>query len=137
MIRRATLEDAAGIAPLLGELGYPSTPAQAEARLAALPANELVFVAELDGAVAGLAGLRVEPLLELDDPWGRLTALVVGSRWRGRGVGESLVRAVEEEARARGCAGIVLSSGHQRVDAHAFYERLGYEHTGRRFSKRL
>ena len=137
MIRRATLEDAAGIAPLLGELGYPSSPAQVEARLAALPASELVLVADVDGQVAGLAGLRVEPLLELDAPWGRLTVLVVGSQWRGRGVGESLVRAVEEEARASGCEGVVLSSGNHRVDAHAFYERVGYEATGRRFSKRL
>ena len=63
--------------------------------------------------------------------------LVVGSQWRGRGVGESLVRAVEEEARASGCEGVVLSSGNHRVDAHAFYARVGYEATGRRFSKRL
>jgi predicted N-acetyltransferase YhbS len=137
VIRRAAPEDAAGIAPLLGELGYPSTPAQVEARLAALPANELVLVAVVEGQVAGLAGMRVEPLIELDEPWGRLTALVVGSRWRGRGLGESLVRAVEDEARGRGCAGVVLSSGNHRVDAHAFYERVGYESTGRRFSKRL
>ena len=137
MIRRATSADAAGIAPLLGELGYPSTPAQVEARLAALTAGELVLVAEVEGEVAGLAGLRVEPLLERDRPWGRLTSMVVGSRWRRRGLGESLVRAVEEEARRRGCEGVVLSSGHQRVDAHAFYERLGYEHSGRRFSKKL
>jgi ribosomal protein S18 acetylase RimI-like enzyme len=137
VIRRANPEDAAGIAPLLDELGYPSTAAQVEARLAALPAGELVLVAELDGQVAGLAGLRVEPLIERDDPSGRLTALVVGSRWRGRGLGETLVRAVEEEARARGCERVVLSSGTHRDDAHGFYERVGYEVTGRRFAKQL
>jgi predicted N-acetyltransferase YhbS len=137
LIRRATSEDAAEIAPLLDDLGYPSTATQVEARLAALPPQELVLVAQVDGRIAGLAGLRVEPLLERDNPWGRLTALVVGTRWRRRGVGESLVRAVEAEARARGCEGIVLSSGHHRDEAHAFYEHLGYEHSGRRFSKRL
>jgi GNAT superfamily N-acetyltransferase len=125
------------IAALLDELGYPSTAAQVEARLAALPADELMLVAEVDGQVAGLAGLRVEPLIERDEPSGRLTALVVASRWRGRGVGESLVRAVEEEARARGCERIVLSSGNHRAEAHVFYERLAYEATGRRFAKEL
>jgi GNAT superfamily N-acetyltransferase len=125
------------IAALLDELGYPSTAAQVEARLAALPAGELVLVAEIDGQVAGLAGLRVEPLIERDEPSGRLTALVVASRWRGRGLGESVVRAVEEEARARGCQRIVLSSGNHRGEAHAFYERLAYEATGRRFAKEL
>jgi predicted N-acetyltransferase YhbS len=137
VIRRATSADAAAIAPLLDELGYPSTAAQVEARLAALPADELVLVAEVDGQVAALAGLRVERLLERDEPSGRLTALVVGSRWRGRGLGESLVRAVEEEARAHGCERVVLTSGNHRSEAHTFYGRLGYEPTGRRFAKQL
>jgi len=136
-VRTARRADAAGIASLLDDLGYPSTAAQVEARLAALPPDELVLVAEVAGRLAGLAALRVEPLIERDEPVGRLAALVVAKRYRRRGVGATLVRAVEAEARARRCEFVVLNSGDRRSGAHAFYERLGYEATGRRFSKRL
>jgi len=30
-----------------------------------------------------------------------------------------------------------LNTAHRRADAHAFYEALGYEHTGRRYAKKL
>jgi GNAT superfamily N-acetyltransferase len=137
VIRSATPADSAAIAPLLDQLGYPSTAAQVGARLVALLADELVLVAEEEGAIAGLSGLRVERLIERDEPVARLTALVVGEQFRRRGVGAALVAAVENEARARGCALLVLNSGSTRTDAHAFYERLGYETTGRRFAKEL
>jgi hypothetical protein len=29
------------------------------------------------------------------------------------------------------------AAAHRRADAHAFYEALGYEHTGRRYAKKL
>jgi hypothetical protein len=29
------------------------------------------------------------------------------------------------------------AAAHRRVDAHAFYETLGYAHTGRRYKKQL
>lgn len=137
VIRRAGGTDAETIAVLLDELGYPSTPSQVTARLEALAADELLLLAEVDGSVAGLAGLRVERLIETDEPAARLTALVVAEDQRGRGVGAALVRAVEQEARRRGCGRIVLTSGDQRDGAHAFYEHLGYQPTGRRFAKPL
>jgi hypothetical protein len=40
-------------------------------------------------------------------------------------------------ARALGANRIVDTSGLARTDAHAFYERIGYEHTARRFSRSL
>ena len=44
---------------------------------------------------------------------------------------------LEQEARARGGKTMVLNTAHRRSDAHAFYESLGYEHTGRRYAKNL
>ena len=43
--------------------------------------------------------------------------------------------ALEAEARRRGGKFMVLNTAHRRADAHAFYEALGYEHTGRRYAK--
>jgi len=138
-LREPTPEDAAAIASLLGELGYPSTPEQATERLARIAADPstLALVAEVDGEVAGLAALHVQNLVERDEPGCEVAALVVGERFRRRGIGELLMRAIEDEARARGGRHLVLNTAHRRADAHAFYEALGYEHTGRRYAKEL
>jgi GNAT superfamily N-acetyltransferase len=133
--------DAAGVAALLTELGYPTTAGQAAARLerlAAEPATKLL-VAEIgpEKGLAGLAGVRAENLLEQDRPSARLIALVVAERFRRRGVASALVEAAEAEAVALGCSRIVLTSADRREDAHAFYLAAGYEQTGRRFAKEL
>lgn len=138
-IREAGLDDAAAIAPLLDELGYPTTTEQARRRLRSLRADPgtRVFVAVVGDEIAGLAGAQVAPVLEHDAPPCRLIALVVSDRFRRKGVGAALVTAVEAEARARGCPAVVLTTARNRHDAHAFYRRLGYEDTGLRFIRWL
>ena len=44
---------------------------------------------------------------------------------------------MEREAERRGCCLVFLTTAARRADAHAFYERIGFEETGRRFTKRL
>ena len=127
------------MADLLGELGYPSSPEQAAERIERI-ANDpstWLMLAVLDGEVAGLGALHVQNLVERDHPGCEVAALVVGERFRRRGVGQLLMQALEDEARARGAKTMVLNTAHQRADAHAFYEALGYEHTGRRYAKEL
>jgi len=138
-LREPTLEDAAAVAALLVELGYESSPAQATERLERIAADPstVAVIAEAGGKVAGLAALHVQNLVERDDPGCEVAALVVGKQFRRRGVGELLMRAIENEARARGGKHLVLNTAHRRADAHAFYEALGYEHTGRRYAKEL
>jgi GNAT superfamily N-acetyltransferase len=138
-VREAQPRDAAAVAVLLGELGYPSTPEQAAERIERIagdPSTRLV-VAELDGDVAGFGVLHVQNLVERDEPGCEVAGLVVGERFRRRGVGELLMQALEDEARARGGKTVVLNTAHRRSDAHAFYEALGYEHSGRRYAKPL
>jgi ribosomal protein S18 acetylase RimI-like enzyme len=127
------------VAELLGELGYPSTPAQAAARLERIASDPTTWlvVAELDGEIAGFGVLHVQNLVERDEPGVEVAGIVVGERFRRRGVGELLMQALEDEARTRGGKTMVLNTAHRRADAHAFYEALGYEHTGRRYVKEL
>ena len=137
-IRDARSRDSAAIAALLGQLGYRTDAAAVAARIRRLlAAGDRLVVAELDGKVVGLADLHVSPSLEYDEPAGKLAALVVDERARGGGIGRALVEAMEAEARARGCAVFFLTTAERRADAHAFYERIGLERTGRRYAKTL
>ena len=126
------------MAGLLTQLGYPSEPDAVDERLDRLRVvGDRVVVAEVDGAVAGLAHLQVSPGIERERPSARIGALVVDEAHRGGGVGRALVQALEDEARLRGCELLYLTTSEHRDDAHAFYERVGLEHTGRRYSRTL
>lgn len=124
---------------MLGELGYPSSPAQAAERLERIGVDPStwVLVAEVESELAGLGVLHVQNLVERDEPGCEVAGLVVGERFRRLGIGELLMAALEDEARRRGGRLMVLNTAHRRSDAHAFYEALGYEHTGRRYAKKL
>ncbi|CAM5437098.1 GNAT family N-acetyltransferase [Streptomyces narbonensis] len=59
--------------------------------------------------------------------------LVVSRGARGRGVGEALVRACADRARAvPECARLVLSTDAKMVSAHRIYERMGFVRTPER-----
>lgn len=54
---------------------------------------------------------------------------------QGRGIGQSLMKALEKEAQKRGYGFIRLNSASHRTEAHAFYERIGYD--GDKLQKRF
>jgi GNAT superfamily N-acetyltransferase len=137
-IRDARADDAAAIAELLGQLGYPATGGAVISRLERLLiVGDRVVVADLDGTVAGFAHLQVSPAIEYERPAAKLAALVVDEQRRGEGIGRALVGAIEDEARLRGCELLYLTTSERRDDAHAFYERIGLQYTGRRYSRAL
>lgn len=138
-LRDAQPGDAAALSRLLGELDYPTSPERAAERIQRIAADPatLLIVAELEGELAGFGALHVQNLVERDEPGCEVAGLVVGERFRRQGIGELLMQALESEARERGGRYLVLNTAHRRADAHAFYEALGYEHTGRRYTKAL
>ena len=139
LIRDATAADAAAVAELLGEMGYPCSARQAAAHVARFEqaGASRLQVAERAGAVVGLVATHLVPRLD-EDGWScRITDLVVAAPQRRSGVGSALVAAAEAEARAHGAPRLDLSSGEWREDAHAFYARLGFGSRSRAFTKRL
>jgi GNAT superfamily N-acetyltransferase len=139
-IRTARPDDAAGVAPLLAELGYPQQVAALPARITQLADShtDAVLVAELDGRIVGVACLHVTVFFhEPGADRARLTALVVDPACRGSGIGGRLLRAAEAAARRRGCAMLELTSAAHRTAAHRFYEAAGYAVVPHRFSKDL
>jgi predicted N-acetyltransferase YhbS len=84
--------------------------------------DQIALMATCDGAPAGtclLAPKELEPCHPLT-PW--LAGLYVVPEFRRRGIGGSLIRATEEQARQRGHSQIYLYSD----DAIAYYEGLGW-----------
>ena len=96
-----------------------------------------MIVAETGGEVAGLIATHVVPRIEDDAPSCRVVGIVVAERHRRAGVATALMAAAEAQARADGSHRLDLSSGDWRADAHAFYERAGFERRAQAFIKRL
>jgi GNAT superfamily N-acetyltransferase len=138
-VRPARDDDATSVAELLGHLGYPARPSAIPARLARLRAkgDAETLVAVADGRIVGLATVHARDVLHHAHPVAQLTALVVPPDMRGRGVGRTLVGAIERWAASHGADRLVLTTALHRAEAPAFYERLGFEHTGRRYARKL
>lgn len=138
-IRVATDSDSEAIARLLDQLGYPASTAEIPTRLDRLSQADraAVFLADRDGKVVGLATVHILSVVNRirDVAW--LTALVVDESARGTGVGRRLVESVEAFARQQGCERLSVTTHEDRADARAFYVRIGFEATGRRFGKVL
>jgi len=130
-IRQARGADAPRMAELLGQLGYPADAERVRAGLRDWHADPrgVVLVADVDGAVAGLASLYAVPFLERGVSRGRLTALVVDGAYRGQGLGRALVTHAEEAARRLGCGDMEITSARERAVALGLYARLGYVDT--------
>lgn len=136
-VREATADDLEAILVLMvQDARSPTTPTSAVPtsrqrdaldELVADPAHQ-VLVGEVDGTVVATAHVTWLRMLSAD---GGLYCQVENVRTdeahRGRGLGGELMAWIESAARDRGAARVQLTSNRTRLDAHRFYERLGYE----------
>lgn len=89
-----------------------------------------ILIAEIEGEVVGCLQLTVIPgLSRMGMSRGQLEGVRVSSKHRGQRIGELLVAAATDRARELGCKIIQLTTDKTRVDAHRFYERLGFAST--------
>ena len=138
-LRNAVQADADDVAALLTELGYPCEIDDAAERISSILANDrqALVVARRHGVVCGLVALDFMYYLPLGTTTCRVTALVVSNTAQGQGIGRHLLKEAERRARAGGASRIELTSGAQRVEAHAFYVACGYGSQSVRFVKQL
>ena len=128
-IRRCRLDDAQAVAELATELGYPTDPEQAAARLASLldRDEDALFAAEDEGgAVVGWLHVREERTLE-SEPLATLAGLVVAAPHRGQGFGKALLGAALAWAAERGLATLRVRSNVVRREAHRWYQAAGFK----------
>lgn len=58
---------------------------------------------------------------------GQIEAVRVASSRRGEGLGQRLLEWAIDKCRERGCRVVQLTTNKSRLDAHRFYERLGFK----------
>lgn len=134
VLRRATAADLSAIVRLLADDELGQTREGGDDRVYALAfaaiardANNVIFVADIAGTVAGCAQLTVIPGLARNAVTrGQIESVRVAPSHRGRSLGRWLVQEVVEAARRRGCGLVQLTSDKSRPDAHRFYESLGF-----------
>jgi GNAT superfamily N-acetyltransferase len=126
-IRPGRADDAAALARLCTELGYPSTHEQLAARLLRLQTVEhALFVAECaDGGLCGVVDVHERVVLE-EDPFAELIALIVSGAARGEGIGSALVAEAVRWARARDLPKLWVRVSLWREATPSFYESLGF-----------
>ncbi|WP_019938298.1 GNAT family N-acetyltransferase [Bordetella sp. FB-8] len=85
------------------------------------------LVARIDGQPAGLAiylegfsTFACKPLVNLHD-------FMVSARFRGQGIAQCLLAALEDRARAMGCCKLTLEVLEGNLPAKSLYQKMGYE----------
>lgn len=131
-LRPMTRADLPAVAGLSAELGYPVEVEVLGARFDALAGRHegaLTVAHDGDaadgGAVLGWAHVVERRSLE-SAAHAELTALVVSSAARRRGVGRALVEAADAWAAGLALPLLRVRSNVTRVEAHAFYPSLGF-----------
>ena len=99
--------------------------------------NYQIIVADDNGKVVGFIGCVNYLAFELENEGMKIIALAVSKEYRRKGIGASLIKAAEKQAKENGVEVVLLNSGLPRNDAHSFYESQGYSKKSYGFIKKL
>jgi len=125
---------------IINELGYDQLDfEELIIRLELMKADDkyLTVVAEMEGRVVGFVGLYKGIAYNIDGEYLQISALAVLKDRQNKGIGKRILKWVEEYAANNDIQNIVLTSRLHRTDAHAFYEKNGYEKKSYGFKKYL
>lgn len=91
------------------------------------PAHLLCVVDDAAGCVVGTMQVTFLPgLARAGATRLQIEAVRVDERLRGKGLGSAMISWAVGEGRRRGAGLVQLTSDKSRIDAHRFYERLGF-----------
>jgi GNAT superfamily N-acetyltransferase len=121
-------DDAAALAALSGQLGYPIEPEELAERLRTVADNaDAAVLVAADAADRPVGWIHVELRRTLVEPLSvQVMGLVVDDAARSAGIGRDLLQAAEMWAVARGARRMLVGTRVTRERAHRFYEREGY-----------
>lgn len=132
--RPASADDVSAVVALLADdvLGATREGQQAGAYLAAFTrmrgeGNNHLIVGEETGRIIATYQITYITSLSLTATRrAQVESVRVAANLRGRGIGAKLMHDAEARARKAGCSLIQLTTHRTRLDAHRFYERLGF-----------
>jgi GNAT superfamily N-acetyltransferase len=139
-VRGARPADAAEMARLACELGYPTSDEAMSDRLSALLPDAGEHIAVVPDGDRLLGWVHVQRGLSLDiGSRAEIVGLVVDATARRHGLGRRLVAAAEDWARAQGLSSLMVRSNVARDVSHPFYASIGFERikTQHVYTKRL
>ena len=98
----------------------------------------MLVVAEFEGEPVGTLQLSFIPgIARLGDTRCLIEAVHIVPTHRSLGLGSEMIRWAIDQAHARGCGLVQLTSNKKRLDAHRFYERLGFSRSHEGFKLSL
>ncbi|MDO5632399.1 MAG: GNAT family N-acetyltransferase [Paracoccus sp. (in: a-proteobacteria)] len=132
--RQATRADIPAVAAMLADdmLGRARESADLAPYLAAFDAmraegaNHLIVAEEAGQVIACYQITFISGLSLTAARRAQIEAVRVARSHRGQGVGEAMMADAEARARAAGCRLIQFTTNKARVDAHRFYDRMGF-----------
>lgn len=90
------------------------------------PNNEII-VAVSNGMVAGMLQITfVQYLTHSGSSRATIEGVRIHQQFRGEGIGEKMLRHAIDQARAKGCGIVQLTTDKSRPDAIRFYQKLGF-----------
>ena len=138
-LRRAESKDVPSIVDLLADDPLGSTRDGADGGygpyqrafedISADPHQLLVVAVDDQEVVATLQLTEIPGLSRRGARRAQIEGVRVSRHYRSRGLGAAMIQWAIRESAARQCAIVQLTSDKSRVDAHRFYERLGFTAT--------
>ncbi|MDR3141340.1 MAG: GNAT family N-acetyltransferase [Tannerellaceae bacterium] len=140
-IRQLTPEDLDGLLKLLEQL-WPGKSIDANAVRKVIGKglgndSQIYMCATDNKKLAGYCSLTIKNSLWMQANLGNIDELVVDGEYRNRGIGKLLMNEMEAIAKNRGCKQLELDSAFHRTNAHAFYEKQGFEKRAWLFTKEI
>jgi GNAT superfamily N-acetyltransferase len=90
--------------------------------------NHHLLVVEQDGAVIGTFQLSFIPNMTYQSGWrAQIEGVFVSADRRNQGIGTAMMEWAVARSRERGCCLVQLTSSRERIQAHRFYEGLGFD----------
>lgn len=141
LIRKYNPSDLEAVTDLMTDLGYPTDVHSMKQRMKLIENNPgyFTFVATQDNEVVGMIGTRLIHYYEGNGVTVQISIVVVKEDFQGKGIGNELLGFIENWAKEKGANSLYLTSGikPERIKAHEFYKKNGFDINGYRFVKRF
>jgi len=100
--------------------------------------NVLYYLAEShEGEALGFISCHIQNLLHHCGKVAEIQELFVRQENRAEGVGQALVKFVEQELIVLNCISFEVTAQNKRLQTHDFYKKMGFDQTHLKFTKAI